>query len=211
MAHLFCLYTWSLNLGQDTWDRAKVLLGTFQKPNENMMRTWKHIGNKKKNKKSRPPKRKFGFPWMHVWAFSLVTWNFYFQNCLSTFLTWPIDKGTNYGKELAWSVLISKDLVQFIYTKLSGQNKTKLSLNITRKSFTTLVWDYCFSYLSTWDFISPSFLATFSPFSLHLCLSCLSCAKANRPRIHEILKLPQLLSQGMLFPYIPYPRALPYT
>jgi hypothetical protein len=49
---------------------------------------------------------------MHVWAFSLVTWNFYFQNCLSTFLTWPIDKGTNYGKDLARSVLISKDLIQ---------------------------------------------------------------------------------------------------
>jgi hypothetical protein len=73
-----------------------------------------------------PHQENIWIPWMHVWAFSLVTWNFYFQNCLSTFLTWPIDKGTNYGKDLARLVLISKDLIQFIYTKLGGQNKTKL-------------------------------------------------------------------------------------
>jgi hypothetical protein len=95
-----------LDLGQDTWDKTKTLLGTFQKPNENMMRTWEHIEDKKKNK---------------------------------FFLTWPIDKGTNYGKDLTQSFFISKDLVQFVYTKLGGQNKTKLSLNITRKNFTTLV------------------------------------------------------------------------
>jgi len=121
-AHLFSLYTWSLKLWQDIWDRTKVLLGTFWKLDENMGA----IGNKKKKQKIPPHQENIWIPRMHVRAFSLVTWNFYFQNCLSTFLTWPIDKGTNYGKDLARLVLISKNLIQFIYTKLGGQNKTKL-------------------------------------------------------------------------------------
>jgi len=115
---------------------------------ENLMRTWwEHgstLGIRKKTKNPSPPREHLD-PMNACVSLLIGYMKLLFQNCLSTFLTWPIDKGTNYAKDLAWSVLISKDLIQFIYTKLGGQNKTKLSLDITRKNFTALVWDYCFS------------------------------------------------------------------
>ncbi len=147
---------------------------------------------------------------MHVWAFSLVTRNFYFQSCLSTFFTWPIDKATNYGKNLAQSCLISKDLVQFIYIKLGGQNKTKLSSTSQERisqPLCEIILVHTFPYEIL--YLHP-FLQHFFHF-LCTCACIVKLCKANIPSIHEISKLPQLLSQGMLFPYIPYPRTLPYT
>ncbi len=49
---------------------------------------WEQLGNKKTKKKNPFPKTKKKKT-KHVWAFSLVAWNFYFQNDLSPFATLP--------------------------------------------------------------------------------------------------------------------------
>ncbi len=106
MAHLFSLYTWKLNFGQTIWDKTKVLSvllrmsweTTWQlgEPNGDMMRTqWEQRTNKKIP--FAPPKRR---NWTFIsvfWTISLATWNFYFQNCLSPFLTWANGKGAICG------------------------------------------------------------------------------------------------------------------
>jgi hypothetical protein len=87
----------------------------------NPLRTsWEHIGNmmgtrKKSQKNPRPPSNKFykkktWTPHESMLSLSLAAWNFYFQNCLSTFLAW----GTSYlggleaFKTCSWRALDQK-------------------------------------------------------------------------------------------------------
>jgi hypothetical protein len=90
MSSFYYMYG-ELNSGQTIWDKTQVLLETL----------WEHFGNKgKKQKNPCTPtlkRQKTGSFMMACWAFPLVSWNFYFQNCSSPFLARANDRGRNLG------------------------------------------------------------------------------------------------------------------
>jgi hypothetical protein len=78
------LYTWKLNHGQTIWDIRWCAIGNVKWTHwelgehfVNLMGTQKHT-----HKQKSPP------PPFSPSAFSLVTWNFYFQNGWTPFATW---------------------------------------------------------------------------------------------------------------------------
>jgi hypothetical protein len=95
--HTFLVYIHeSWNLGKPYgiklrcyWKSFKEQLGNLGNPKRTC---WEHIENKEDKQKitpsTSPQKEKIRLITSTCWAFPLVTWNFYFQNCLLSFLGW---------------------------------------------------------------------------------------------------------------------------
>jgi hypothetical protein len=103
IAHLFSLYYMRRTLGKPYGINVRCYWELLGEQLGEPLGNWcEHTGNK--DPKPPPPqtrlfylKKKTGPLMSAWWGFSLIAWNFYFQNCLSLFLAWANGKGTTSG------------------------------------------------------------------------------------------------------------------
>jgi len=103
-----CLTLWPTYIGEKGRTLGKtygIKVRCYWEHIGNLMGTWKeHVGTKEKWKNPLPDGPPFKKLYNNkikalsaCWAFPLTAWNFYFQNCLSSFLAWANTPIINWG------------------------------------------------------------------------------------------------------------------